>query len=58
MGQLQKDLNATREAQRYTESQHESGRQVLMQSHEEKNKLKAENQQRAKEIEGLKAQLA
>ena len=36
----------------------EAGKRVLMQSQEEKNELKAENQRQVEEIKGLKAQLA
>jgi hypothetical protein len=45
INQLQKDLDAAREAQRYAESQQEAGYRVLTRSHEERDKLKAENQQ-------------
>jgi hypothetical protein len=58
INQLQKDLDAAREAQRYAESQQEAGYRVLTRSHEERDKLKAENQQQAQEIESLKAHLA
>ena len=58
LGQLQKDLDAAREAQRYVESQQEAGHRVLTRSHEEKNKLKAENQKHVEEIKSLKTQLA
>ena len=58
INQLQKDLDAAREAQRYAESQQEAGYRVLTRSHEERDKLKAENQQQAQEIQSLKAQLA
>ena len=58
INQLQKDLDAAREAQRYVESQQEAGYHVLTRSHEERDKLKAENQQQAQEIESLKTQLA
>ena len=57
IGQLQKDLDAARESQRYAESQHEAGRCVLNRSLEEKNQLKAENQRQAEELESLKTQL-
>ena len=58
IGQLEKELKAAKEAQRYAESQHEAGYRVLALSHEDKNKLKAENQRQAKEVERLKSQLA
>jgi hypothetical protein len=58
INQLQKDLESAREAQRYAESQREAGYRVLTRSHEEKDKLKAENGQQAQEIQSLKAQLA
>jgi hypothetical protein len=58
INQLQKDLDAAREAQRYVESQQEAGYRVLARSHEERDKLKAEKQQQAQEIESLKTQLA
>ena len=58
IGQLRKDLDAAKESQRYAESQHDAGLRVLKRSHEENNKLKAENQQQAKEVESLKTQLA
>ena len=58
IGQLQKELDAAKEAQWYAESQREAGYRVLTRSHEENDKLKAENQQQAQEIENLKAQLA
>jgi hypothetical protein len=58
INQLQKDLDAAREAQRYAESQQEAGYCVLTRSHEERDKLKAEGQQQAQEIKSLKAQLA
>ena len=57
INQLQKDLDAAREAQRYAESQQEAGYRVLTRSHEERDKLKAEGQQQAQEIKSLKAQL-
>ena len=57
IGQLQKDLDAAKESQRYAESQHQAGVQVLKRSHEENNKLKAENQQQVEKLESLKAQL-
>ena len=58
MRQLRKDLEAAKESQRSAESRHEAGKRVLTRSHEEKNKLKAENQRKAEEIESLKFQLA
>ena len=58
IGQLQKDLDTTRESQRYAKSQHEAGRRVLNRSLEEKNQLKAENQRQAEELKSLKTQLA
>jgi hypothetical protein len=58
INQLQKDLESTREAQRYAESQREAGYRVLTRSQEERDKLKAENGQQAQEIQSLKAQLA
>ena len=51
---MQKDLDTAKESQRYAESQYKAGRQVTTRSHEEKNKLKMENQRQAEEIEGLK----
>jgi hypothetical protein len=50
INQLQKDLDAAREAQRYAELQQEAGYRVLTRSHEERDKLKAENQQQAQEM--------
>jgi hypothetical protein len=58
INQLQKDPETAREAQRYSESQWEAGYRVLTRSHEESDKLKAENEQQAQEIQSLKAQLA
>jgi hypothetical protein len=58
INQLQKDLETAREAQRYAESQQEAVYRVLSRSHGERDKLKAENQQQAQEIQSLKAQLA
>jgi hypothetical protein len=57
IGQLQKDLDAAKETQRYAESQHQAGLRVLKRSQEETNKLKTENQQQAEEVESLKTQL-
>lgn len=58
INQLQKDLKTAREVQRYTESQQEAGYRVLTRSHEERDRLKAEREQQAQEIQSLKAQLA
>jgi uncharacterized protein (DUF3084 family) len=58
INQLQKDLETAREAQRYAESQREAGYHVLTRSREERDKLKAENEQQAQDIQSLKAQLA
>jgi hypothetical protein len=58
INQLEKDLDAAREAQRYAESQQQAGYRVLSRSHEERDKLTAENQKQAQEIENLKTQLA
>ena len=58
IGLLQKDLDATREAQIYAKSQHEAGRRVLSRNLDENKRLKAENKQQAEEIESLKSQLA
>ena len=51
-------MYAAKESQRYAESRHQAGLWVLKCIHEETNKLKAENQQHAKELEILKAHLA
>ena len=58
INQLQKDLDMAREAQRYAESQQEAGYRVLSRSHEERDKLKAEGEQQAHEINSLKSHLA
>jgi hypothetical protein len=58
INQLQKDLETAREAQRYAESHREADYRALTRSHEERDKLKAENGQQAQEIQSLKAQLA
>jgi hypothetical protein len=55
--QLQKDLDAAKESQRYAESHYQAGLRVLKRSHEENNKLKPDNQHQAKELESLKSQL-
>ena len=58
IGQLQKDLDAARESQRYAESQHEAGCLSLQRNLEEKKRLQVENKQQAEDIESLKTQLA
>ena len=58
IGQLQKDLDAARESQRYAESQYEAGCLSSQRNLEEKKCLQAENRQQAKEIESLKTQWA
>lgn len=58
IAQVQKDLDAAKETQRYAESQHQAGLRVLKRSQEETNKLKAVNQQQAEKLEGIKTQLA
>ena len=45
IGQLQKDLDTTKELQRYAESEHEVGRGVFSQSLDENTSLEAENEQ-------------
>jgi hypothetical protein len=50
INQLQRDLKAAKEAQRYAEAQQEAGYRVLTRSHEERDKLKAKKEQQAQEI--------
>ena len=57
IGQLQKDLDAARESQRYAESQYEAGCLLLQRNPEEKKHLQVENKQQAEDIENLKTQL-
>ena len=57
IGQLQRDLDAAKESQRYAKAQEAAGRRVITRSHEKKNKLKVEKQQQDEEIERLKTPL-
>ena len=58
IGQLQKDLDAARDSQRYAESRYEAGCLSLQRNLEEKKRLQVENKQQAEDIESLKTQLA
>lgn len=56
--QMQKDLDASREAERYAKSQLEACQHVLKRCREEDNNLKEENKKQVEEVESLKTQLA